>query len=184
MDNREIEANTDLHDARWLDICNHDIFVIQGTPGKYSVLDLNTLNPEAEVDVKGLDIPEAKSTIEVHGKMAFIAAGSAGVQIFNIISNTLIGEIPVPEAQDNPDFQTNAVAYDNGLLFISNGGGGIYVAKVLTDVNSDASTCDTKLLGFLDFDSLASVNHIAFRGKYLFIAAGLDGIKVVKVVRD
>lgn len=79
---------------------------------------------------------------------------------------------------------TNAVAYDEGLLFISNGAGGVYVANVLTDVNENASSCETELLGYLDFDTMASVNHIAFKGEYLFIAAGLDGVKIVKVVRN
>ena len=29
MDNRQIEANMDLHDARWVDICNQDLFFVQ-----------------------------------------------------------------------------------------------------------------------------------------------------------
>lgn len=182
IESRLVEEFTNLHDARWTDICDQEIFVLQGTPGKYSVLDLNSLSLKNEIMVKGMNIPEAKSTIDIQGKMAFIAAGSAGVQIYNTGNHLLIGEIPVPDPT-NPDMLTNAVAYDDGLLFISNGAGGIYVAKVLTDVNTDATTCETELLGYLDFDSMASVNHIAFQGNYLFIAAGLEGVKVVKVVR-
>jgi hypothetical protein len=183
MVSHQVESNLDLHDARWLDIHDQDLYVLQGTPGKYSVVDQNTFTLKNEVNVNGMEIPEAKSTIEIHGNMAFIAAGSAGVQIFNISDHTLIGEIPVPDPS-NPDMLTNAVAYDKCLLFISNGAGGVYVAKVLTDVNDNATTCETVLLGYLDFDSLASVNHIAFKGDYLFIAAGLEGIKIVKVVRN
>ncbi len=183
MVSHQVESNLDLHDARWLDIHDQDLYVLQGTPGKYSVVDQNTFTLKNEVNVNGMEIPEAKSTIEIHGNMAFIAAGSAGVQIFNINDHALIGEIPVPDPS-NPDMLTNAVAYDKCLLFISNGAGGVYVAKVLTDVNDNATTCETVLLGYLDFDSLASVNHIAFKGDYLFIAAGLEGIKIVKVVRN
>ena len=183
LESLQIDGITNLHDARWMDICGDQIFIVQGTPGKYSVIDLNSLNVDHEVSVNGMNFPEAKSTIDISGKMAFIAAGSAGVQIFNTVNHSLIGEIPVPDPS-NPDMLTNAVAYDEGLLFISNGAGGVYVANVLTDVNENASTCETELLGYLDFESMASVNHIAFKGEYLFIAAGLDGIKIVKVVRN
>jgi hypothetical protein len=180
---REVESNMDLHDARWIDHTGQELYIVQGTPGKYSVLDQGILTLNNEVDVNGMDIPESKSTIEIQGNMAFIAAGSAGVQIYNILNHSLIGEIPVPDPS-NPDMLTNAVAYDKCLLFISNGAGGVYVAKVLTDVNQNASSCETELLGYLDFDSMASVNHIAFKGDYLFVAAGLDGVKIVKVVRN
>jgi len=180
---QQVESKMELHDARWVDITSQDLYVVQGTPGKYSVLDQGTLSLNNEVNVNGMDIAESKSTIEIYGNMAFIAAGSAGVQIFNINNNALIGEIPVPDPS-NPDMLTNAVAYDNCLLFISNGAGGVYVARVFTDVNSNATTCETELLGYLDFESMTSVNHIAFKGDYLFVAAGLDGVKIVKVVRN
>ncbi len=173
---------TALHDARWADTNNTDIFVMQGTPGRYSRLD-RQFRLLDQIPVEGADIPESKSTIEVHGNMVFIAAGSAGVQIFDINRNIKIGEIPLPGSKPGQIMLTNAVSYDDGLLFISNGEGGIWVAEVITPVTSKFDKVNLTLLGYLEFDNLPSVNHVSFRNNLLFIASGSAGVKVVQVIR-
>jgi hypothetical protein len=50
---------------------------------------------------------------------------------------------------------TNAVAVDQDLMFLSNGEGGVY---------------------------LQSVNRVAYQNKYLIVAAGLGGLKIVQVL--
>jgi len=37
------------------------------------------------------------------------------------------------------------------------------------------------MLGKLRFGDLQSANHVAYKKRYLYIAAGLGGVKVVKV---
>jgi hypothetical protein len=36
-------------------------------------------------------------------------------------------------------------------------------------------------LGKLKFGNLQSANHVAFKGDYLYVAAGLGGLKIVKI---
>jgi hypothetical protein len=48
----------------------------------------------------------------------------------------------------------------------------------------DKSGCasqDIAVEGKLRFAALQSANHVSFRGDYLFVAAGLGGVKVVRV---
>ncbi len=171
-----------LHDARWVEMTGNEVFIMQGTPGQYSRLDQSLAITE-QVPVAGADIPESKSTMEIHGNMAFLAAGSAGVQIYNILTNEKIGEIPLPESKKNQITLTNAVSYDDGLLFISNGEGGIWVAEVLTSILADVDHVKIDLLGYMEFKDLPSVNHVAFKNNYLIIAAGEGGVKVVRIIR-
>jgi hypothetical protein len=78
---------------------------------------------------------------------------------------------------------TNAASVDNDLIFISNGEAGVYVARgsqVFSATGSEAAQQIT-VLGKLRFGNLQSVNHVAYKSGYLFIAAGLGGLKIVKV---
>ena len=78
---------------------------------------------------------------------------------------------------------TNAVTVDEDLMFISNGEAGVYVAA--GDGEFAEAPCDAPLnitmLGHLRFDDLQSVNHVDYESKRLLIAAGLGGLKIVKV---
>jgi hypothetical protein len=69
------------------------------------------------------------------------------------------------------------------LLFISNGEAGVYVAQATQPFSATGSEASQQLtmLGRLRFGNLQSVNHVAYRSGHLFIAAGLGGLKIVKV---
>jgi hypothetical protein len=78
---------------------------------------------------------------------------------------------------------TNAAAIDEDLIFISNGEAGVYVAqgsKFFTATGSETQQQIT-MLGRLGFGKRESVNHVAYRDKYLIVAAGLGGVKIVQV---
>jgi hypothetical protein len=82
---------------------------------------------------------------------------------------------------------TNAASVDADLLFISNGEAGVYVAQGSSAFSAtSAETAQTiTMLGKLRFANLQSVNHVAYSSQdgYLIIAAGLGGLKMVKVNR-
>ena len=82
----------------------------------------------------------------------------------------------VTEQGHAPDFSTK-------LLFISNGEAGVYLSEAVDEFKATASEepQDITLLGKLRFDDLQSVNHVAYEGDTLFVAAGLGGLKIVKV---
>jgi len=178
-----------LHDARWVTVAGGKIIVVQGTPGQISVFNETTLAPVGTFTFKGADIAESKSTVEVAGGKAFIAAGDSGVQVLSASTGLVVGSVPRP----NPDslglspsvVVTNSASVDADLLFISNGEAGVYVAQGSQAFSATgAETQQTiTMLGKLRFANLQSANHVAYSAdkKYLIIAAGLGGLKIVQV---
>jgi len=177
----------ELHDARWVHAADGKIVVVQGTPGQLSVYDEASLTLENTFPFPGADVPESKSTVDVAGAKAFVAAGPEGVQILSVSTGTIVGVVPRPDptALGLPPsvVVTNAVAVDGDLLFISNGEAGVYVAQADEPFANTGSEDPQQLnvLGQLQFASLQSVNHVAFRGDYLILATGLGGLKIVQV---
>jgi hypothetical protein len=184
-----ITGSIDLFDARWVDVADGKVVVVQGgTPGQISVYDEQTLQLLGQYTFTGADIPESKSTVEVVGGKAFIAAGTGGVQILSVNTGAVVGSVPLPDAAalglDPSVVVTNAVAVDDDLLFISNGEAGVYVAQGSQpfDQTGSEQQLQITLLGQLQFADLQSVNHVAFKNNYLIIASGLGGLKTVEVV--
>ena len=183
-----------LEDARWVayDVDNGRIVVAQGTPGRISVFQegdfpggsmtlLNTF------PFPGADVPESKSSVEIVGGKAFIAAGPEGVQVMCLDNGQIVGSVPRPDPAalglDPSVVVTNAVTVDEDLMFISNGEAGVYIAAGAADFASTpcAAPQTITMLGHLRFDDLQSVNHVDYENKRLLIAAGLGGLKIVQV---
>ena len=177
----------ELHDARWVDVEGGKIVVAQGTPGQISVFDEATLSPLGTYAFTGADVAESKTTVEVIGGKAFIAAGPGGVQVLSVNTGAVLGSVPRPDPAslglDPSVVVTNAVSADDDLLFISNGEAGVYVAEGETNFDATGSEApqNLTLLGQLQFDALQSVNHVAYKNRYLIVAAGLGGLKIVEV---
>jgi hypothetical protein len=176
-----------LHDARWVAVAGGKVVVVQGTPGQIAVFDQTSLAPLGTFPFTGADVAESKSTVELAGGKAFIAAGSGGVQVLSATTGAVVGSVARPDPAslglDPSVVVTNAASVDNNLLFISNGEAGVYLAQgsqAFSATGSEAAQQIT-MLGRLQFGNLQSVNHVAYKSEHLFIAAGLGGIKIVKV---
>ena len=182
-----------LDDARWAawDEEGERVVVVQGTPGRISVFaegefpggSMTLLNT---FPFPGANVPESKSTADIAGGKAFIAAGPEGVQIVCLDNGQVIGSVPRPDPAslglDPSVVVTNAVTVDEDLMFISNGEAGVYFAR--GSENFTESGCGPQqidLVGQLVFPGLQSANHVAFDDRHLVIAAGLGGVKVVRV---
>ncbi len=190
-------AEFPLDDARWVswDEDGGRVVVAQGTPGRISVFD-EAVQPDGSLLLlnsfafPGANVPESKSTVEIAGDKAFIAAGPEGVQILCLDDGQVLGNVPIPDPAslglDPSVVVTNSVTVDDDLMFISNGEAGVYVAQASQEFEDTG--CNTPmnitLLGKLQFGNLQSANHVAYKGKYLFVAAGLGGIKVVRMDID
>lgn len=183
-----------LEDARWVawDQAGGRIVVAQGTPGRLAVFEEGvfpngTLNLLATHSFPGADVAESKSTVEIHGGKAFVAAGPEGVQIVCLDNGQVVGSVPRPDPAsvglDPSVVVTNSVTVQDDLMFISNGEAGVYAAAA--DASFATSACDAPqditVLGSLQFGLLESVNHVVYRNEYLYVAAGLGGIKIVEV---
>ena len=183
-----------LDDARWVawDEDGDRVVVLQGTPGRLAVFEEDAFpNGSMELlntfSVPGVDVPESKSTVEVAGGKAFVAAGPSGVQIVCLDTGEIVGSVPIPDPEelglDPSVVVTNAVTVDQDLMFISNGEAGVYAAAAQQNFDQTAcgQTQEIEVLGRLQFDALQSVNHVIYRDGFLFVAAGLGGIKIVDV---
>ncbi len=110
-----------------------------------------------------------------------------GVQILSVNTGTVVATVPLPDPAslglDPSVVVTNAVAVDDDLLFISNGEAGVYVAQGSEDLDETGSEEQQQitLLGRLRLDDLQSVNHVAYKEKYLIIGSGLGGLKTVEI---
>jgi len=185
-----------LHDARWVewDEDSGRIVVAQGTPGMLSIFEDDAF-PDGSMSLinsfpfPGADVAESKSTVEVAGGKAFIAAGPDGVQIMCLDSGLIIGSVPIPDPAflglDPAVVVSNAVSVDQELMFISNGEAGVYVAQGSESFNdNNCNTQNITVLGKLRFDDLQSANHVAYKSGYLYVAAGLGGVKIIRVDID
>lgn len=176
-----------LDDARWVTVGDGKIVVLQGTPGRIAVFNETTLAPAGTFSFPGADVPDSKSTVEIAGGKAFIAAGTGGVQVLSATTGSILGSVPRPNPDslglDSAVVVTNAVAVDQDRLFISNGEAGVYAAQgsqAFSATGSEVLPAIT-MLGRLQFGSLQSVNHVAMRSNNLIVAAGLGGLKIVQV---
>jgi hypothetical protein len=183
-----------LDDARWVawDFETSRVVVLQGTPGRLAVFSEGAFPGGSMTlldswSVPGVDVAESKSTVQVVGGKAFVAAGPAGVQVVCLDNGQVVGSVPRPDpgslGLDPSVVVTNAVTVQDDLMFISNGEAGVYAAAGAESF--ETSACDESqsisVLGKLRFDELESVNHVVYRDDRLFIAAGLGGLKVVEV---
>ena len=194
VSNMSVVGQFALDDARWVahDADNGRIVVVQGTPGRISVFQEGDF-PNGSMTLldtftfPGADVPQSKSTVEVVGGKAFIAAGPEGVQVMCLDDGQIVGSVPRPDPDalglDSSVVVTNAVTVDEDLMFISNGEAGVYVAAADADFASTpcGAPLSITMLGHLRFDDLQSVNHVDYENKRLLIAAGLGGLKIVKV---
>ena len=187
----------DIPGARWVDADDDrdQIVVLASSQGNEKaspyVIDKNSLEILDIFPFDGADTPGAKSTVELRGELALIAAGKAGSIIMDITSGEIITTIPIPDAAKNglteAGVVTNAVSADEEYIFISNGEAGVYVAEASMELEDYESDDDDELtvemIGHLKFDDFQSVNHVSYRKKTLFIASGLGGVKAVKLSR-
>ncbi len=189
LDDMSLLGSHQLDDARWVawDEDGGRIVVAQGTPGRLSVFDDDgSLNLIATYPFPGANVAESKSTVEIVDDKAFVAGGPDGVQIVCLNDGSIVGSVPVPDPAelglDPSVVVTNAVTVDDDVMFISNGEAGVYVARASEDFeDSGCAAQEITMLGSLRFDNLQSVNHVNFKNKWLIVAGGLGGVKVVKV---
>ena len=174
-----------VDDARWIESQGNTVAVIQGTPGRVSLFNFTgtTFQYQKTYSFNGANVPEAKSNAQIVGDHIFIAAGRGGVQVHQLVSGTKVTDIPLPEASLDPDIVTNEVTIDGDLIFIANGGAGVYVAKANDDIEDIAlgSPMNFTMIGQLQLAGLGSVNHMVYDKNFLFVATGTGGFKVIQV---
>lgn len=187
----------DIPEARWVATDDSRIVVLAGNPdpdpgseaGTLYVFDKTDRSVLHQHTFDGDFIPEAKNTVEIKGDLAVVSAGHSGTHLIDLNTGIIVATIPVPDAAalglNSDEVVSNAASADEEFIFISNGEAGVYVAEASSELEqySTGDQLSVEVLGYLEFDDSQSANHVAYRNKTLFVAAGLGGVKAVMLKR-
>ena len=122
----------------------------------------------APIPLAAIPIPGFANNVDVSGDLAYVAAGSAGLQVVNVADRTA----PAIVASFDTPGNANDVKVVSELAFIADGASGL----AILDVSDPLSPL---LLGAVDTPGAA--NDVVVRGNLAFIADGSAGLQVIDV---
>lgn len=118
----------------------------------------------------------SKRTIDYAKDMIVVSEGSKGAGVYDANTGNLMEYLPIlinPEGVAEQDIVTNAVASNDGIILMANGGAGLCLSEE-QDSNAD-------LVGIIELTG--SINYVASKGDYIFAASGKKGVQVIKLNR-
>ena len=171
LDIKKEEAFSDL---RSLAFDNNKIALLDATMG-IRVLDDNLkLKKEIAIDTDfGL---YTKRSIDFIGDKIIVAEGSKGAGVYSYDTGALLQYIPViidPNVAPTGDIVNNAVAINEDMVLMANGGAGLSI--------SDDEGNTTEPYGVIQLNG--SINYVQTVGDYAFAAAGQEGLQIIKLNR-
>ena len=171
LDIKKEEAFSDL---RSLAFDNNKIALLDATMG-IRVLDDNLkLKKEIAIDTDfGL---YTKRSIDFIGDKIIVAEGSKGAGVYSYDTGALLQYIPViidPNVAPTGDIVNNAVAINEDMVLMANGGAGLSI--------SDDEGNTTEPYGVIQLNG--SINYVQTVGDYAFAAAGQEGLLIIKLNR-
>jgi hypothetical protein len=176
-----------FEDARAVDVHGGLVVAMRGTPGELRVYDGSDMGFEKSIASGGADVPESKATVFIARHYAFYAAGDAGLRVVDLDTDATLVTLPVPDVEGvaPEDEVTNGASASGDLVFIANGGAGLYVARSSLDLDDENGGGDftLALVGHVRFPGDESANYVASRGNLLFVANGLGGLSIVRIDR-
>ncbi|MDH3223905.1 MAG: hypothetical protein OEO23_09325, partial [Gemmatimonadota bacterium] len=169
-------------DARAIAAEGSWVVAMKGTPASLRVYDRQTAAFVRQIDVGGATIPESKSGLDISGDVAAVATGDEGIKLVHLISGEVIASLPPPVTGD-PDFVSNDVAIHNDLVFVANGGGGLWAAQASGTLSGfgPGETPSLTWVGRVGFPEGTSVNFVTRKGNRLVVAGGFGGLKMVAI---
>lgn len=169
-----VQIEAPFADLRSIAFDGGNLTVLDGSNGiNFLNADFNVIQ---EIAVTGDFGDFAKRTLAVSDNEVIVAEGSKGAGIYNKSSGGLKKYLPIlinPEGVDQKNIVTNAVAINENIVLMANGGAGLSL--------SEAQTNATDLVGVLNLNG--SVNFVASKGDYIFAASGKAGLQIVKLNR-
>jgi NAD(P)H dehydrogenase (quinone) len=116
-----------------------------------------------------------------NGKEFTMISMALGLLQYGVVLVTPYGGVGASATTGIPEMEKGVD--ERELMFIGNGEGGVFAAAGATSFASSSCSAQQTItvLGQLQFGTLESVNHVSYRDGFLFVAAGLGGIKVVDV---
>ena len=170
----DIKKEAAFADLRSLAFDDNKVALLDATIG-IRVLDDNLkLKKEIPIDTDfGL---YTKRSIDFIGDKIIVAEGSKGAGVYSYDSGALLQYIPViidPNVAPTGDIVNNAVAINEDMVLMANGGAGLSI--------SDDKGDTTEPYGVIQL--FGSINYVQTVGDYAFAAAGKEGLQIIKLNR-
>lgn len=159
-------------DLRSLAIQNNDIAVLDGGKG-VSIFDKN-FQLLKEIPINSDFGISTKKTLDFNNDRIIVSEGSKGVGVYSSVTGNLIEYIPIlinPDGVETSDIVNNAVAINEGVILMANGGAGLSL--------NEESTDNTKVYGIVELEG--SINFVESKGDYIFAASGKSGLQILKM---
>ena len=171
-------------DARSVDSWEETVVAMAGTSAKVRVYD-GTPSLQALHEVGGANIPESKSTVLAANNVVFVAAGDEGLKVISTEDGSLLQQIPTPtvDGVDPSMAVSNGVAFHSDLVFVANGGAGLFVyqSPVGEVYEIDAVDPQLTLMGQVQFPDGGSANYVWCFGGMLYVANGAGGLRIIQL---
>ncbi|UWX56434.1 hypothetical protein NYZ99_09725 [Maribacter litopenaei] len=152
-----------------------NIAVLDASAG-VSILDQN-LNTVKDIAIDSDFGVNTKRILDFYGQNIIVSEGSKGAGVYNGSTGDFVEYVPIlldPATVDDADVVTNAVATNENVLLMANGGAGLCLSE-------DQENADTSLVGIIQLEG--SINFVASKDDYIFAASGLEGLQIIKLNR-
>lgn len=169
-----IVTDASFADLRSVALHNETIAVLDASTG--IVLLDQGLNVNKEIAIDSDFGNFSKRTLDIDDNRIVVSEGAKGAGIYDRSSGTLKEYVPImlnPEGTEQVNIVTNAVATNEEVLLMANGGAGLCLSETQQD--------NTNLVGIIDLDG--SINYVESKGDYIFAASGKSGLQIVKLNR-
>lgn len=170
----EVQDEASFLDLRSVAVQANSIAILDASEG-VKVLDQN-LNVIKEIAISSDFGVNTKRTLDFIGANIVVAEGSKGAGVYNASTGDLVEYVPIllnPDSVSISDVVTNAVAANEDVLLMANGGAGLCL--------SEEQSNSTDLVGIIQLEG--SVNYVATQGDYVFAASGKEGLQIIKLNR-
>lgn len=172
----DLTANNEASylDLRSVAVKDNTIAVLDASQG-VNILDQN-LGLIRNIPIDSDFGENTKRTLDFNGENIVVAEGSKGAGIYNASTGNFIEYVPIllsPDNVDGADVVTNAVATNEEVLLMANGGAGLCLSEEQQD--------NTELVGIIQLEG--SINYVASKDDYIFAASGKEGLQIIKLNR-
>ncbi len=162
-------------DLRSLSLQGSSIAVLNAATG-IQILD-DSFNVINEISINADFGDFAKRTLDYSENKIVVSEGSQGAGVYDVMSGSLLERVPIlinPDGVNQNDIVTNAVALNDKVLLMANGGAGLCLSE-------SQDNNDTNLVGIIELEG--SINYVASKGDYIFAASGKAGLQIIKLNR-
>lgn len=163
-----------FQDLRSVSSYNGQFAVLDASKG-VSILD-SELNIIKEIAINTDFGVGTKRTLAFNGDKVIVSEGTKGAGLYSVSSGSLIEYLPIlidPNTTSSEDKETNAVATNEEVILMANGGAGLCLSE---DKGNGPG-----LVGVIELEG--SINFVESKDDYIFAAAGKNGLQIIKLNR-